>query len=235
MEARHAIEAAQHLRDVGAEDAAVGVELVDDHERQPLEESSPGRVVGEDARVQHVGRGDQHVRRVVAQLLSRGGGCVAVVDRRANARAGQSERAGVFLEALALILLERFQREQIEGARLGVCERAPQHRQVVDERLAARGRGCEHHVATVRHRRVRRRVGFEQVDRARLVAVELRDLARGEHGREPFRTRGQAGCVGRRLCGERLVVTQRGSQRVLVANRSQERGDVGHANLRAFP
>jgi hypothetical protein len=54
------IEAADHVGEVRAEDTAVGVELVDDDVAQVGEEARPARVVREDARVEHVGVGDEH-------------------------------------------------------------------------------------------------------------------------------------------------------------------------------
>ena len=74
---------AQHLGDVGAEDAAVGVALVDDDVPQRAQEGGPAGVGGQDAAVQHVGVG-QDVVGVLADPLALLDGRVAVVDRRAH-------------------------------------------------------------------------------------------------------------------------------------------------------
>jgi hypothetical protein len=47
---------------VAAEHAAVRVQLVDDDEAEVLEELGPLRVMRQDARVQHVGVAQHHVR-----------------------------------------------------------------------------------------------------------------------------------------------------------------------------
>ena len=52
---------AQHVRDMGAEDAAVGMALVDDDVAQPPEEAVPPGVAGQQRLMQHVGRRQQVV------------------------------------------------------------------------------------------------------------------------------------------------------------------------------
>ena len=64
VEARHAAGAAQHVGDVAAEDAAVGVQLVKDDVTQAAEEAHPAGVVRQDAQVQHIGIGDEDARLV---------------------------------------------------------------------------------------------------------------------------------------------------------------------------
>lgn len=73
-------QAAQHLGDVGAEDPAVGVALVDDHVAQGAQEGGPAGVGREYPPVQHVGIG-QHVVGVLADPFAFLDGGVAVVDR----------------------------------------------------------------------------------------------------------------------------------------------------------
>ena len=68
------------MQDVGAEDAAVGVELVDDNVLEAPEELFPLLVVGEHAGVEHVGRRNQNIRQVFAYLLASVRFCIAVVD-----------------------------------------------------------------------------------------------------------------------------------------------------------
>ena len=75
-----------------AEDAAVDVRLVDDDETEVVEEVAPEVVPGQDPDVEHVGVRQDGVRPAadLAALLS---GRVAVVDRRADARAHRAPRA----------------------------------------------------------------------------------------------------------------------------------------------
>ena len=55
VEAADALQAAQHVGHVAAEDAAVGVQLVQHHVAQAAQQFGPLRMVGQDAGVQHVG------------------------------------------------------------------------------------------------------------------------------------------------------------------------------------
>ena len=55
------LEAPEDVRQVAPEDAAIGVQLVDDDEAQVLEQLRPARVVRQDARMQHVGIAEHHV------------------------------------------------------------------------------------------------------------------------------------------------------------------------------
>ena len=79
-----AVQAAKKVQDVGAKDAAVCVQLVDDHVAQASEEAGPSLVEGQDARVQHVRRGEEHVRRLGANLPAAMARSVAVVNGRAQ-------------------------------------------------------------------------------------------------------------------------------------------------------
>ena len=83
VEFADAREAAEKIREMRAEDAAVGVQLVYDDVFEILEIVGPFRVVGEDAGVQHVGVRDYDVslgaREAALHRLS-----VAVVDETVN-------------------------------------------------------------------------------------------------------------------------------------------------------
>ena len=92
--ARHPAQPPQHVGDVGAEDAAVGVGLVDDDPVEVGEEVAPALVVGQQADVEHVGVGEDEV--------------VAAADRRpllASAcrrrRSPRAARAGAAAPACA--------------------------------------------------------------------------------------------------------------------------------------
>ncbi len=90
--ARHPPQPPQHVGDVRAEDAAVGVRLVDDDPAEVGEEVAPALVVGQDPDVEHVGVGEDEVVAAADRraLLARR---VAVVDRLAQAGRAQRGRA----------------------------------------------------------------------------------------------------------------------------------------------
>ena len=71
-----------HVCDVAAKDSAVGVELVEDHVAQPLEEAHPLGVVGQDPRVEHVRVGENDLARL-AQGGPSSGRSVTVVGEGA--------------------------------------------------------------------------------------------------------------------------------------------------------
>ncbi|MCZ7564158.1 MAG: hypothetical protein M5U08_10525 [Burkholderiales bacterium] len=153
-----------------AEDAAVGVQLVDDHVAQALEELRPLGVMRQDPGVQHVRIGDDDVA-VGAH------GAARIARRVAVERAGAHAEAacGVQCEDLGdLVLRERLGGEEVE--RLGpAAERRIEHRQVVAERLARRGR--RHHDGVA--------AGRDVVPGGALVRVEPLDAARVQCGDEP--------------------------------------------------
>ena len=103
------------VRQVGAEDAAIGVELVDDDVRkrlqhlvradvaQAFEEPRPLRVMRQDSGVQHVRVGEDDVG-AAADLAAGVAGCVAVIGKGANIR---PHRLDGLMEILELILAER--------------------------------------------------------------------------------------------------------------------------------
>ena len=87
---------AQHVGQVAAEDAAIGVELVDDDVAKVLEQLRPARMVRQDPRVDHVGVGKHDVRAAAngaPRILRR----IAVVgedaDRLSVARPRQTGRS----------------------------------------------------------------------------------------------------------------------------------------------
>ena len=120
---RDALEAAEHLRHVASEDAAVGVELVDDDEAQRAEQRLPGAVARQDAGVEHVGRRDQHGGGSLAQAPALGARRVAVVDRHhRRAVLPEPERLRGGAQPLLLVLLQGAQGEQEEGMGAGLGE-----------------------------------------------------------------------------------------------------------------
>ncbi len=95
VKARDAPQPREHVRHVRAEHAAVGVELVEHHVAQALEEVRPARVVGQDPGVEHVGVGE-HDAAALARGAPRVARGVAVEDRRrrGHVRVAQEARAG---------------------------------------------------------------------------------------------------------------------------------------------
>jgi len=169
---------------VAAEDAAVRVQLVDHHVLEILEEVHPLGVMRQDPRVQHVRVGQHEVgpRPHRAPRVLRG---VAVV--------GEHPHVGQRLRQLGqlgeLILSQRLGGKEIEHARLRLLHQGLQHRQVVAEGLAGRGRGHHHQVLALGHR----------LEGLGLVRVELLDPARLERLDDPRIERGGEGREHRRL------------------------------------
>ncbi len=162
----------QHIGDVGAEDAPVGVGLVDDHEGEVGEDVAPVAVVRQHAHVEHVGVGEDEVRsRPDGAPLLAGG--VPVVDRGAQERGSEGgERAG-------LVLGERLGRVQVERPGAAVTGEDFEHRQVEGQRLAAGGARGDDGVAAFER-------GLEGLG---LVRPEVLDAdpaqGRGHRGVEP--------------------------------------------------
>ena len=204
VEAADALQPPDEVRDVRAEDAAVGVQLVDHHEAQRLEELRPLGVMGQDPLVEHVRVGDDDVA-VRAHRLARVAGRVAVEGVGANA-----EVAGrVQLQDLGdLVLRERLGGEEVErlGARL---ERGVDDRQVVAERLARGGRRDDYGVAA----------GRDVVPRLALVAVEAEDAALAQRPGEPRVEAGREVGVPRRRARGRRPRRRSGRDRRASADR----------------
>ena len=124
------------MRDMGAEHASQGVQLVEHHVVEGTEEACPPPVGGKDAGVEHVGVGQDHVGVATGPrpLL---GAAVAVVGRRHDA--GQVELP----ERPQLVLGERFRREQEQrGAARG---RGLADRELIAQRLPRRGARRQRH------------------------------------------------------------------------------------------
>ena len=137
--AADALEPPEHVGEVAAEHAAVGVQLVDHDVAEVLEEVHPLRVVRQDPRVEHVRVGEDEVgprAHRAPRVLRR----VAVVGE--HAEVGQA--LGELGELGELVLGERLGGEEIEHAPLRLLHQALEHGEVVAERLARRG-GRDHH------------------------------------------------------------------------------------------
>ena len=179
---------AQDVGDVGAEDAAVDVRLVDHDDGEVGEEVGPRGVVGQDPDVEHVGVREHEVRPPAdgqALLAPR----VAVVDRRAHLL-GQPER----VQRARLVLRERLGRVEVERACLGVGAQHLERRQVEAQRLAARRPrgddrrrlpGVAQRLRLVDVERVDPRVGQPLRDRRVQVLRDARRRPAPAHPRRP--------------------------------------------------
>ncbi len=185
---------AQDVGDVAAEDAPVGVRLVDDDEAKLLEELEPLRVVRQDGRAEHVRVGDHDL----AGLADDGpDGCrgVAVVDGRREVHVRQR---GEVAELRQLVLAEGLGGEQVERAGCRVLGDGLQDRQVVAERLARCGGRHDGHVPA----------RAQRLQRLRLVAVQGADAASLQGLHEAIVQPVGHGDLHRLLRGQDLVACQ---------------------------
>jgi hypothetical protein len=154
---------AQHVAQMAAEHAAIGVQLVDDDVAEILEQLRPPRMMRQDPRVQHVRIAEHQVRARAnrpARILRR----VAVVREDTDLIArGVCERLAQALQFRKLVLSERLGREQIQCAARRVLKNRVEDRRVVAERLARRRRRDDDDVPA----------GERVIDRFGLVCVEL--------------------------------------------------------------
>ncbi len=171
-----AAEPPEDVRQVAAEHAAIGMQLVDDDVAQILEQLRPAGMMRQDARMQHVGIAEHDMRPPAnrpARILRR----VAVVGEHGDRLVRLLlDRLAQAVQLGQLILRERFRREQIQGARGRVFEDAAQDRRVVAERLAGGRRRHHDDVAIAPHVR----------ERCRLMRVQFADAARDERAPEPI-------------------------------------------------
>ena len=105
-------QATKHVAQVAAEDAAVGVQLVDDDVAQVFEQTRPARVVRQDAGVQHVGIGQDDVA-FFTDGFAGVGRSVTVVSENAET---VFEALIQIVEFRELILCERFGGEEVQSA-----------------------------------------------------------------------------------------------------------------------
>ena len=158
-----------------AEDAAIDVRLVDDDIAEIRKHVAPAVVVRQDADVEHVRVGQDHVR-PLADLPAALALGVAVVDRRLDALdAERRERAG-------LVLRERLRRVEVERPALRLAREQVEHRQVEGEALAARGARRHDRVPALAQRVPG--LGLVPVQRGDPLADERRGDARVEVVRE---------------------------------------------------
>ncbi len=185
----------QALEDVvkmGAEEPAVDVQLVEHDPLQVREELGPVPRMREDAQVQHVGIGHQHLRRPTADRRALRRRSVAVVDLAAELVGAETRGLRQGQELAALVLSQRLQRKEKDRPPRSAGERLLEHRQLEDQRLARSGRGGDQHVLA----------GAGRGDRLDLVRPESLDPLRGERRGERWRWRRQELAHAGRLRGE---------------------------------
>ena len=129
IEASDAAEAAQHVAQVAAEDAAVGVQFVDHDVAEVFKEARPSSMVRQDPGVQHV-RVSQNDVTFFSDGLAGIGGRVAVVGENAEAI---FEALVEVVEFRELVLREGFGGEEVQRASVGVFKDRVQDGQVVAE------------------------------------------------------------------------------------------------------
>ena len=168
IKSANALQPSYDIGDLAAEQTAIRVELVDDDELEAREEPAPPRMVRQDARVEHVGIRHHDVARLSDGGAPSGRGVAVVCVHSQVDRQASLERA----ELRQLVLGEGLRREQVHGATLGVLEHPLQDREVVAERLAARGGRDDRQVPAPPNLGVS--LG--------LVGVESGDPARGQSG-----------------------------------------------------
>jgi hypothetical protein len=180
------LQPSQDVVDVRAEDAAVDVQLVQHDPAQVAQERLPILMVREDAGVQHVGVGDQRLRRVGADLLAAGARRVAVVDLEAR-RVERAQPAGEPAQAAELILRQRLGRVEEECFRARILEDALERAGGEQQGLAGSGRRDRDDVLA----------GAGQVDALGLVAVEPLDALLAEcFGENPRQRTGELAVHG---------------------------------------
>ena len=163
IETADSLQTPEEVGQVATEHAAVGVQLVDDHVLQVLEDPRPLRVVGEDPLVQHVGVRQDDVcarpnRR--ANILRR----VPIIGMNTDVRI---QRVGPLQEVIHLVVGERLGREKVQGSRVGIVDDALEDGQVVTQCLPRGGRR--------QHDRIRS--GVDPLVAFPLVGVELPDAS----------------------------------------------------------
>ena len=188
-----AFEPPENVGGVAAENAAIGMQLVDHDVAQILEEPRPTGVVRQHSGVQHIGIG-QHD----AGSAANGSACVlrrvAVIGKGANIAARRPDQPMEFGE---LIFGQGLGGKQIKGASVGIFEKLVEDGQIVAKRLAAGGRRHQNHVFACP----------DTFERFGLVAVEARDTALGQDFFQPrvnrFRQIGKLALASRQAANRR--------------------------------
>ena len=127
------------MQHVGAKNAIVCVQFVNDDPAQISQQLLPGFMEGEDAGVQHVRCRDENVGQLFADLLAYMWLRVAVIDL-GRQPTGEISQHGAQL--LQLVLFEGLERKDVDRATRRIQQQVSDDRRIVDERLAGGGGGC---------------------------------------------------------------------------------------------
>ena len=210
VEGANPFQAPDDVGDLAAEQPAIRVKLVDDHEIQAREEAAPPGVMRKQSCVEHVGVGHHDM----PALADRG-----APPRRRVAVVGvgpQLDRKAVFerAELGQLVLGQGLGRKEVERPPLRILEQALKDGKVVAEGLSAGGGRHDDQVPALPDGAVG----------VRLVRVEAVDAATGEGGDQ---TRAQLGRKGGKIRrGRRNHVIKR---YLPLEVRRVERGEADHA------
>jgi hypothetical protein len=120
-----------------------------------------------------------------------------------------AELLDVVFEPATLIPFECLEGKKVEGPALGVGQCLPESREIVDERLPARGRCGEHQVVTA----------LDQTQRAGLVGVEVADLLLFEQESECLESRWQCGLELRGRSGQCFAMSEHFAEFSFALNR----------------
>ena len=120
---------------VGAEDASIGVHFVEDDIGEVFEELFPALMISQYPAVEHVRIGHKDFRHLGPDLLPRVGRGIAVIDpgRYLDSLHPLDEP----VQVLELVLLKRFQRENVKGFGGSVPEKGFYNREVEDQAFPA--------------------------------------------------------------------------------------------------
>jgi hypothetical protein len=120
IEFRHAPEAPQHVCKVTAEHSTISVQLVEDDVTEVFKQADPSSVVRKDSSMEHI-RIREHYMAPLSDRSSGVAGGVPVVREDSELI---FKSLSQFVQLRKLILRQRFRREQIEGAYVGIFEDA---------------------------------------------------------------------------------------------------------------
>ncbi len=142
----HTPEPSQHIRQMTPKHTSIGVELIDHHKPQVLEQLGPPRMVRQDPGVEHLGVAEHDLSAPpnnATSVLRR----VAIVGEGADVLSVRPQSVGQAVKLRQLVLGESLGGKQIQRTRGGLGQDGRQDGHVVAERLPRRGRGDHHCVS----------------------------------------------------------------------------------------
>lgn len=146
--------ATEHPRHVRPENAPIDMRFVNDNVGKARQKGGPLLMMGQNAQMQHFRIADQHGGRPEPNLAPGIVRRIAVIQRNGGARLFRPclhQRP----ERSHLILRQRLEGKEIQRPGIGIAQKFRQHRQGIDQALAA-GRGRRHNNAAAAPNKVRR-------------------------------------------------------------------------------